>query len=135
MAADYADYVDKIKKKITKAGYTIEEFAKKCGITEWDLRYLFTGKYRLTQHQKEAIDKVLAEGTKAYKIRPEHAAKALGSNAESVRIRMQRGAFVPSIGTCCKLGAGSERYSYEIYPEKLADYLGISLEKLYERMS
>ena len=66
-------------------------------------------------------------------IRPNSAAKALGSNGQSVRVRMQRGLFEPPIGTVCNLGGGS-RYTYEIYPERLAAYLGVSVDEVFRRI-
>jgi hypothetical protein len=64
---------------------------------------------------------------------PIQAAKALGTNPESVRIRMQQGRFDPTIGTICK-HPGSNRFSYEIYPERLANYLGITVEDVFHRI-
>lgn len=65
-------------------------------------------------------------------LKPAHAAKVLGSNAESVRIRMQHDSFVPPIGTVCK--HTGNRYTYEIFPERLAFYLNISVAELFERL-
>lgn len=65
-------------------------------------------------------------------LRPKDAAIVLNSNPASVRIRMQKNLFQPSIGTACKLTG--TRYSYEIYPEKLAEFLNITVEAVYERL-
>lgn len=65
-------------------------------------------------------------------LRPQDAAKVLNSNTASVRARMRQGAFIPPIGTACKLSG--DRYSYEIYPEKLAEYLNIPVEDVYRRL-
>jgi transcriptional regulator with XRE-family HTH domain len=65
-------------------------------------------------------------------LRPWQAAKVLGTNPDSVRIRMQKGRFDPSIGTACSLTG--DRYSYEIFPERLAAYLNITVEALYRRL-
>jgi len=65
-------------------------------------------------------------------LKPSQAAKILGSNAESVRIRMQNDSFSPSIGTACQ--QNGNRYTYEIYPERLAAYLNITLDALYRRL-
>jgi len=65
-------------------------------------------------------------------LRPKDAAKILNSNADSVRIRMQKDLFKPSIGTACKLNGN--RYSYEIYPEKLAVFLNISVDEVFQRL-
>ena len=71
--------------------------------------------------------------TKPILLKPQEAARVLGSNAQSVRVRMQRDSFQPPIGTCCKLSR--ERYSYEIYPGKLAEFLNISVDDVFERLS
>ncbi len=65
-------------------------------------------------------------------LRPHEAAKILNSNAESVRIRMQKDLFKPSIGTACQLNGN--RFSYEIYPEKLAAYLNITVDAVFQRL-
>ena len=65
-------------------------------------------------------------------LRPHEAAKILNSNPASVRIRMQKDLFKPSIGTACKLTGN--RYSYEIYPEKLAAYLNITVDAVFQRL-
>lgn len=66
-------------------------------------------------------------------LRPHEAAKILNSNPASVRIRMQKDLFKPSIGTACKLNG--ERFSYEIYPEKLADFLNIPVDAVFQRLN
>ncbi|MDR1755218.1 MAG: hypothetical protein LBR74_10070 [Eubacterium sp.] len=66
-------------------------------------------------------------------IKPVQAAKILGSNAESVRIRMQNDSFKPSIGTACR-HSGS-KFTYEIFPERLAAYLNISVDAVFERLN
>lgn len=66
-------------------------------------------------------------------LKPAEAAKILGSNAESVRIRMQNDSFKPSIGTACR--HTGDRYTYEIFPERLAAYLGITLDEVFERLN
>ena len=66
-------------------------------------------------------------------MKPAHAAKVLGSNAQSVRVRMQQNCFDPSIGTASRY-TGSI-YTYEIYPERLAAYLNISVDTLFERLN
>lgn len=65
-------------------------------------------------------------------LRPHEAAKILNSNPSSVRIRMQKDLFKPSIGTACKLTGN--RFSYEIYPEKLAAYLNITVDAVFQRL-
>jgi hypothetical protein len=67
-------------------------------------------------------------------LRPSQAAKVLGSNAESVRIRMQNDSFKPSIGTACQ-NRGSVKFTYEIFPERLAAYLGITVSEVFERLN
>ena len=66
-------------------------------------------------------------------LRPHEAAKILNSNPASVRIRMQKDLFKPSIGTACALNGN--RYSYEIYPEKLAVYLNITVDAVFQRLN
>jgi len=65
-------------------------------------------------------------------LKPYQAAKIMGTNVESVRIRMQKGSFNPPIGTACQL-SGS-KYTYEIFPEKIAAYLNIPLEEVFKRL-
>ncbi len=65
-------------------------------------------------------------------LKPQDAAKVLNSNAASVRARMRQGAFIPPIGTACRISG--DRYSYEIYPEKLAEFLNITVEDVHRRL-
>lgn len=65
-------------------------------------------------------------------LRPYQAAKVLGSNAESVRIRMQNDSFKPSIGTACR--QGGNKFTYEIFPERLAAYLNITVDAVFQRL-
>jgi len=64
---------------------------------------------------------------------PQQAAVVMGTNAQRVRVRMQRNIFDPPIGTAYR-GTGN-RYNYDIYPEKLAKYLDISVDEVYRRLS
>ena len=68
-------------------------------------------------------------------LRPEQAAKVLGSNADSVRIRMQKNSFSPPIGTACQLDKGSTKFTYEIFPEKLAAFLNIPVDAVFSRLN
>ena len=65
-------------------------------------------------------------------LRPYQAAKILGSNAASVRIRMQSDSFVPSIGTACQ--HTGKRFTYEIFPERLAAYLNVTVDEVFQRL-
>jgi hypothetical protein len=65
-------------------------------------------------------------------LRPSDAAKVLGSNPQSVRIRLRNGSFNPSIGTACQ--NGGKKYTYEIFPERLAMYLGITVGEVFDRL-
>lgn len=66
-------------------------------------------------------------------LRPSQAAKVLGSNSESVRIRMQNDSFKPSIGTACQ--QNGNRFTYEIFPERLAAYLNITVDAVFQRLN
>jgi transcriptional regulator with XRE-family HTH domain len=66
-------------------------------------------------------------------LRPHQAAKIMGTNPDSIRIRMQKERFNPSIGTACNLNGN--RYSYEIYPERLAAYLNITVDAVFQRLN
>ena len=70
--------------------------------------------------------------TRPYSIKPIQAAKILGSNTQSVRVRMQNDSFDPSIGTACQ--HSRKRYTYEIFPERLAAYLNITVDELFQRL-
>ena len=68
-------------------------------------------------------------------LKPHHAVKVLGSNEQSIRVRMQEGSFDPSIGTIRKSRKDGGRYTYDIYPEKLANYLHITVDDVFERLA
>lgn len=67
-------------------------------------------------------------------LRPSQAAKVLGSNAESVRVRMRQDSFKPSIGTACQ-NRRSKKFTYEIFPERLAAYLNVTVDAVYGRLN
>lgn len=60
------------------------------------------------------------------KITPEIASRALGCSAQAVRIALQRG-IIP-IGEAIKMNGKS--YTYLIPAQKLANYIGCSVEDL-----
>jgi DNA-binding XRE family transcriptional regulator len=66
-------------------------------------------------------------------LKPCDAAKILGTNPQSVRVRMQNGSFSPSIGTIYR--AEGTRFTYDIYPGKLAAFLDISVDEVFRRLS
>lgn len=67
------------------------------------------------------------------KISPAMAAELAGKSAQFIRIGMQRNLLNPSIGTAFKL-QGNERYCYDIRPQKLAEYLGVTVEDMYKKL-
>jgi DNA-binding XRE family transcriptional regulator len=66
-------------------------------------------------------------------LKPCDAAKVLGTNPQSIRVRMQNGSFSPSIGTIYR--AEGTRFTYDIYPGKLAAFLDISVDEVFRRLS
>ena len=67
-------------------------------------------------------------------LKPQHAAKVLGTNSQSIRVRMRKGSFQPQIGTACQMSGNRKRCTYEIFPERLAAYLGITVDDLFLRL-
>lgn len=57
------------------------------------------------------------------------ASKVTGKSAQFIRVCIQQGMF-PG---CMK--RNKERNSYEIFPDKLADFMGISMEELKRRLN
>lgn len=66
------------------------------------------------------------------KITPAMAAELIGSSTQYVRVRLQRNLFDPPIGSAMKIGTG--RYYYDIRPQKLAEYLGITVSEMYSKL-
>lgn len=64
------------------------------------------------------------------KILPETFAKIIDHSATWVRVSMQRG-LLP-IGVAMKMNDRSKRWSYDIRPNLAANYLGISINELYD---
>ena len=62
----------------------------------------------------------------------DEAARALGVRPQFVRAAMRSGRL--DIGACAKLGKNKKRYSYVVVPEKLAKFLGITVEELERRL-
>lgn len=62
----------------------------------------------------------------------DEAARALGMRPQFVRAAMQSGRL--DIGACAKLGKKKKRYAYVVVPEKLAKFLGITVEELERRL-
>lgn len=67
------------------------------------------------------------------KITPAMAAELAGKSAQFIRIGMQRNLLDPPIGKALKL-QGSEHYCYDIRPQKLAEYLGVTVEDMYQKL-
>lgn len=66
------------------------------------------------------------------KITPAMAAELAGKSTQFIRIGMQRNLLNPPIGTAIRLTG--ERYCYDIRPQKLADYLGVTVEEMYRKL-
>ncbi|MCM1270329.1 MAG: hypothetical protein NC247_06875 [Ruminococcus flavefaciens] len=67
------------------------------------------------------------------KITPAMAAELAGKSAQFIRIGMQRNLLDPPIGKAFKL-QGSEHYCFDIRPQKLAEYLGVTVEDMYQKL-
>ena len=65
------------------------------------------------------------------RITVQQAAELSGRAAQYIRIAMQRNLI--DIGIAMKM-PGSSKYYYDIRPQKLADYLGIDLISMYNRL-
>lgn len=136
----------RLREAMTKAGINQSELAKLAGVSKASISQYLSNKNE-PKHQvivKFAevlgVDEAWLDGhsdeplmVKPKILRPYQAAKIIGSNPSSVRIRMQKERFNPSIGTACKLNG--DRYSYEIFPERLAAYLTITVDAVYQRLN
>lgn len=69
---------------------------------------------------------------KTFKILPADVAKLLGKSELTIREGMKREYF--DFGIAMQL-PGSTRYNFTIFPAKVADMLGITVEELYERIN
>lgn len=58
------------------------------------------------------------------------AAAFLGCNVQKVRIRMQTGDW--QIGNVVPAKKNGKQKEYDIFPQKLADMLGINVEEIYK---
>jgi transcriptional regulator with XRE-family HTH domain len=138
-------FEERLREAMGRAGINQSGLAASAGVNRASVSQYLSGRNRPRGRAAGRLAKALgvdeawldgsAEGQPAAGprvLRPWQAAKALGTNPDSVRIRMQKGRFDPSIGTACSLTGG--RYSYEIFPERLAAYLNITVEALYRRL-
>lgn len=69
---------------------------------------------------------------KTFKILPADVAKLLGKSELTIREGMKREYF--DFGIAMQL-PGSTRYNFTIFPAKVAEMLGITVEELYERIN
>lgn len=69
---------------------------------------------------------------KSFKILPADVAKLLGKSELTIREGMKREYF--DFGIAMQL-PGSTRYNFTIFPAKVAEMLGITVEELYERIN
>lgn len=65
------------------------------------------------------------------RIKVQQAAELSGRAAQYIRIAMQRNLI--DIGVAMRM-PGAKKYYYDIRPQKLANYLGISVESMYEKL-
>lgn len=73
----------------------------------------------------------------AMKISPDDAARVIGKSDQFVRIGLQRGLLKTHgepIGVAVKLVPPGKRYTYYINPKLLAEFAGITLDELAERI-
>lgn len=71
------------------------------------------------------------------KISPADAARVIGKSGQFIRIGLQRGLLKihgEPIGVAVKLVPPSKRYTYYINPKLLAEFAGITLDELSERI-
>lgn len=69
---------------------------------------------------------------KNYKILPSDVAKLIGKSELTVREGMKREFF--DFGIAMQL-PGSERWNFTISPAKVAEFIGITVDELYEKVS
>lgn len=136
----------RLREAMTKAGINQSELSRLAGVSKASISQYLSNKnepkHQVIEKFAEilGVDEAWLDGhsdeplnIKPRILRPHQAAKVLGSNVESVRIRMQKDSFCPSIGTACKLDGF--KYTYEIYPEKLAAFLNIPVDAVFARLN
>ena len=67
----------------------------------------------------------------SYKILPSDVGALLGKSDLTIREGMKRGYF--DIGIAMQL-PGSAKYNYTIFPAKVAELMGISVDELYKKL-
>jgi transcriptional regulator with XRE-family HTH domain len=138
-------FSERLREAMIEAGINQSELAESAGVSKASVSLYLAGKNEPKRRVVEKFAKTLGVSeawldghideplTKPRILRPRQAAKVMGTNADSVRIRMQKERFEPSIGTACSLTGN--RHSYEIYPERLAAYLNITVDEVYQRLN
>jgi transcriptional regulator with XRE-family HTH domain len=139
-------FEERLREAMGKAKINQSELAALAGVSKASISQYLSGKnepkHQVIEKFAEVlgVDEAWLDGhsdeplvIKPRILRPHQAAKIIGSNPSSVRIRMQKERFNPSIGTACKLNG--DRYSYEIFPERLAAYLNITVDAVYQRLN
>jgi transcriptional regulator with XRE-family HTH domain len=137
-------FEERLREAMGNAGINQSELAKSAGVSKASVSLWLSGKGEPRRQAVEKLAEALGVGaawldgragapSAGRILRPHQAAKVMGTNADSIRIRMQKDRFNPSIGTACSLNGN--RHSYEIYPERLAAYLNITVDAVYQRLN
>lgn len=69
---------------------------------------------------------------KSFKILPADVAKLIGKSELTIREGIKQEYF--DFGIAMLLPGSEKRYNYTIFPAKVAEFLGISVEELYKRI-
>ena len=69
---------------------------------------------------------------KNYKILTADVAKLIGKSELTIREGIKREHF--DFGIAMRLPGSEKRYNYTIFPAKVAEFLGISIEELWKRV-
>jgi transcriptional regulator with XRE-family HTH domain len=139
-------FEERLREAMGKAGINQSDLAKSAGASKASISQYLSGKNGPRRQVVAKLAEILGVdeawlggrsdeplNIRPRTLRPRQAAKVLGSNVESVRIRMQKGSFSPSIGTACKLDGF--KFTYEVYPEKLAAFLNVTVDEVFARLN
>jgi transcriptional regulator with XRE-family HTH domain len=139
-------FEERLREAMSKAGINQSDLAESVGVSKASISQYLSGKNEPRQRVIEKFAEALGVGeawldghaddplaVRPRVLKPCQAAKVMGTNTDSVRIRMQKDCFNPSIGTAYSLKGN--RHSYEIVPERLAAYLNITVDAVYQRLN
>ena len=139
-------FEERLREAMQKSNINQSELSRLAGVSKGSVSQYLSNKHEPKREVIEKFAEILGVGAAwlignsddplsvtRYILRPHQAAKVLGSNNQSVRVRMQRDSFSPPIGTACKISGN--KYTYEIYPEKLAAFLNITVDAVFARLN